>query len=465
MDQVRILIVNDWEEGVQSISDILNSDYEISKVKKENLLASLSNSLFDSLIITSKEENLIEFQPLILEVKREYEALPIIIVTDKGNWKSAFSLVKAGVDEYFPLPFDENLLKEKIAGHIRLYHMTQKVFFLEDSETIVSPYEGMVGVSETMQENFRMISAVAQSNATVLISGESGTGKELVAKAIHRRSKRANHRFVDLNCGAIPRDLLENELFGHEKGAFTGAHKRYQGSFEVSDGGTLFLDEISEMDPLLQVKLLRVIQERNFMRIGGNERIDVDVRIIAATNRNLKEHIEKGNFREDLYYRLNVVNIVVPSLRERREDIPLLSKHFLEYYAAKNDRIFLDIASDALEALINYDWPGNVRELENTMERIVVLHNDSQVKLKYLPENIKGVSRKISLNEISQAQPVTGSDEILTMEEVEKRTIEKALLKFQGNIAVASKKLKLGQATLYRKIKKYNIQEVGRDES
>ena len=219
------------------------------------------------------------------------------------------------------------------------------------------------------------------------------------------------------------------------------------------------MDEISEMDPLLQVKLLRVLQERSFMRIGGTEKIDVDVRIIAATNKNLHDSIEKGLFREDLFYRLNVVNINIPALRERREDILLIATHFLEFHSAKNNRIFIDFATDAMETLINYDWPGNVRELENTIERIVVLHDDSQVKLKYLPKHIQKVNRSIALSEV--AKPATTDEtNIIPLDDLEKQAIELALLKFQGNISVVAKKLKIGQATLYRKVKKYGLNQL-----
>lgn len=396
----------------------------------------------------------------IAEVKQVNDDVPVFVITNNENWLPAVKLMKLGVREYLVLSELDDSLGDVVQHSIDLYHMTKKVYGQGSVLEKTTSFEGMVGVSDAMQENFKMISAVAKSNATVLITGESGTGKELVAKAIHMRSSRSKNRFVDLNCGAIPRDLLENELFGHEKGAFTGAHKRYHGSFEVAHKGTLFLDEISEMDPLLQVKLLRVLQERSFMRIGATEKIDVDVRIIAATNRNLQDQIERGQFREDLFYRLNVVNVMIPSLRERREDIPLLANHFLEYYSSKNNRIFLDFSNPAMEALINYDWPGNVRELENTIERIVVLHDDSQVKLKHLPKYVQKVSRAISFSEVARGN--SEESRITPLIDLERQAIEMALLKFQGNISMIAKKLQIGQATLYRKIKKYGLQDYGK---
>lgn len=450
-----ILVVGDLEAG--NISQILSDE----KLKNEILpVAEAKLHVKDPLdlaLFCFKKETLEENINLISEFRKAQDSLPIFVISDNENWNLAVQSLKAGANDYFPYPFEKEKLIDKVRDQVKVYHLTKKVFFMGADLLIPSPFEGMVGVSEKMQENFRMIQAVAKSNATVLITGESGTGKELVAKAIHHRSARNQYRFVDLNCGAIPRDLLENELFGHEKGAFTGAHKRYMGSFEAAHRGTLFLDEISEMDPLLQVKLLRVLQERSFTRIGGTEKIDVDVRIIAATNRNLEDTIAKGQFREDLYYRLNVVNVPLPALRDRREDIPLMATHFLEYYNAKNDKIFVDFATEALEALLNYDWPGNVRELENTVERIVVLNDDSQVKIKHLPKHFHRVGRSISLQEVAKAVPSEEEQKIIALDELEKRAIETALVYYHGNVAVAAKKLKIGQATLYRKLKAYGI--------
>lgn len=454
----KIWISGDWHMGMEAVcADFPKEDYKIEKISMSDLQSRFQKDGCDLLILCVASALLPKSIPVLVEIKQTHDHLPVFVVSDSGDWESAVEVMKAGASEYMRVPFARDRFKKQVATHIRLYQMAKKVFLMEDASVLSSSFEGMIAKNPRMIENFRMIQAVAKSNATVLITGESGTGKELVAKAIHKCSNRAAYRFVDINCGAIPRELLENELFGHEKGAFTGAHRRYNGSFEVAHRGSLFLDEISEMDPLLQVKLLRVLQERSFMRIGGNEKIDVDVRIIAATNRNLEESIEQGAFREDLYYRLNVVNISVPPLRERREDIPLLAHHFLEFYSAKNDRIFLDFSNEAIEALINYDWPGNVRELENTIERVVVLHNDSQVKLKFLPKHVQRVSRAISFEEVGN-QPQDDAARVLPLDDMERRAIEVALLKFQGNVSIAAKKLQIGQATLYRKIKKYGLE-------
>ncbi|MBI2340329.1 MAG: sigma-54-dependent Fis family transcriptional regulator [Deltaproteobacteria bacterium] len=457
-EKSSILVAGNWKDGIEEAKGILKPEnYRLEVHSSTDIRSALNGHDFGLVILALEGKSIEEQKPRIAEIKATDDERPLIVVSDNKNWEPAVGLLKTGVNDYLASPLSKEKLRRSAAHHLKLFDLTRRVFLLDKRDPLSSPFEGMVGKSGQMQENFRMIEAVAKSNATVLLTGESGTGKELVAKAVHRRSDRSSNRFVDLNCGAIPRDLLENELFGHEKGAFTGAHRRYNGSFEAAHRGTLFLDEISEMDPLLQVKLLRVLQERSFMRIGGNEKIEVDVRIIAATNRNLHDEIQKGRFREDLFYRLNVVNISIPSLRERREDIPFLARHFLEYYSARNNRIFLDFAVDAMEALINYEWPGNVRELENTIERVVVLHNASQVKLKFLPKQIQRVNRTIAYSEAVGG--ISDEGRVVPLEALERQAIQIALMQYRGNVALAAKKLRIGQATLYRKVKKYQLEE------
>ncbi|MBX7148625.1 sigma-54 dependent transcriptional regulator [bacterium] len=457
MNKETIAISGNYKQGVDFLNTLFKKEnYKLEILKAEELLREVKKKDFDLILFCVGKDDQESAVNFVLDIKNINDLIPIVVFSDSGSWEDAVLFMKTGISEFVHKEASKDKIKKVVAHAVKMYHMTRRVYLLHSDDGKSARFEGMVGQSEAMQENFKMITAVAKSNATVLITGESGTGKELVAKAIHKRSERAGNRFVDLNCGAIPRDLLENELFGHEKGAFTGAHKRYNGSFEAAHKGTLFMDEISEMDPLLQVKLLRVLQERSFMRIGGTQKIDVDVRIIAATNRNLQQHIQSGQFREDLFYRLNVVNINIPSLKERRDDIPLLAQHFLEYYSAKNDKIFLDFASDALEALINYDWPGNVRELENTIERVVVLNNDSQVKLKFLPKNIQKVRCSISFNDLSRPGLIE-EQSVIPLDDLERQAIEVAMMKFQGNVAIVAKKLNIGQATLYRKIKQYGL--------
>lgn len=458
MDKLQVVVLNEFGELREtSLQPYFTEAVHFLTVGKETLAASLRRSPPDLVGMAFDNAAALEGLLSCIDVVKEWDdEVPIFVFSRAGAVREAVQVMKRRVHHYFREPWDAGEVKRTIESALHLYHLTKKIFVTERLSPAEVSFEGMIGISREMRENFQVISAVAKANATVLVMGESGTGKELVAKAIHRRSERARHRFVDLNCGAIPKDLLENELFGHERGAFTGADRRYEGSFEVADGGTLFLDEISEMDPLLQVKLLRVLQERSFTRIGGRDKVSVDVRIIAATNRHLEEEIKKGGFREDLYYRLNVIPIRLPPLRERREEIPLLAKFFLDRFCSKNNRIFLDFTQEALEVLVNYDWPGNVRELENTIERIVVLNDDSTVKLKHLPPNLQKVERKLSWEEVKPPEKELQFT-LMPLEDVEKETIEKALKACQGNIPMVSKKLQVSQATLYRKIKKFNL--------
>lgn len=393
-----------------------------------------------------------------VDVVRNFDDnLPIIVLADKGDVTQAVELVRQGAYDYFMEPLDLERLNTSLTHAVKMYHLTKKVFLLENQMGWRGNLDELIGHSAKMQEIFQLVTSVAKSNATVLITGESGTGKELVARALHRHSPRNQKRFIDLNCGAIPRELLENELFGHERGAYTGADRLYIGSCERANGGTLFLDEICEMEPSLQVKILRLLQERSFMRVGGNDNIDVDVRFVAATNRDVMEEVKSGRFREDLYYRLNVVTIHIPALRERSEDIPLLAKHFLEKFTRKNEKIFVDFHPDALMCLMNYDWPGNVRELENVMERVVVLHNDTQVKVKHLPPHIQTIKRRTGDGQGESVGLFGANQSIIPLDLIEKYAIEAALQKCVGNVSEAAKKLKIGQATLYRKIRQYGL--------
>lgn len=383
--------------------------------------------------------------------------LPIIVIHPSSKVEEAIELMKRGIHDYFTALPPPSQLMLSLHNAFRLYDLTKRVFLLENQLGGEIKLDELIGAAPVMQTVFQTIKNVAQSNTTVLVTGESGTGKELVAKAIHRLSKRAGRRFVDINCGAIPRELLENELFGHERGAYTGADRRYIGCCERADGGSLFLDEVSEMDFSLQVKLLRFLQERKFMRVGGTEPITVDLAVIAATNKNLLSRVAEGTFREDLFYRLHVVTIEVPPLRERREDIPLLAKHFLERYSHKSEKLFLGFAEDCMEALVQYDWPGNVRELENVIERTVALHNDTKVKIEHLPEAVQEISHPGG-SVFPKGTANSGSaDKILPLDMVERYAIEQALRLCTGNVSTAAKRLKIGAATLYRKIKHYGI--------
>jgi two-component system NtrC family response regulator/two-component system response regulator HydG len=309
-------------------------------------------------------------------------------------------------------------------------------------------FDNIVGASQKMSEIYQIVTQVAPTNATVLITGESGTGKELIANAIHYNSPRKERPLVKLNCASLSETLLESELFGHEKGAFTGAISRRKGRFEIADGGTLFLDEIGGVSLAVQVKLLRVLQEREFERVGGNETIKVDVRLVTATNKDLKKAVEEGTFREDLFYRIHVVTIDVPPLRERKEDIPPLVSHFINKFAAENKKNVKGVTDEALLLLTSYDYPGNVRELENIIESAVVMATGNLIDVSVLPQSVRSVTparESISL-------PV-GS----TLTDVEKRLIGETLRLTGGNKVQAAKVLGIGTRTLYRKIKEYNL--------
>jgi len=407
----------------------------------------------------------------------------VIMITGKATVDNAVQCMQLGAYQFLEKPFRFEQLQFHLKNAVELNELAHKYSSLRDTLESADHFENMIGTSEEMQTIYHIIRNVSQSDASVFVTGESGTGKELVARAIHNRSRRADSGFEPVNCAAIPRELLESEMFGHEKGSFTGAYQKRIGSCERGDGGTLFLDEVCEMPPELQVKMLRFLQDRTFRRVGGNDVIKVDVRVIAATNRDPLDEIAAGRLREDLYYRLMVVPIEMPPLRDRREDIFLLATHFLDIFARKNGKAFTEMTPEALRALVRYPWQGNVRELENVVENVVVLNNDTAVKLDYLPERIRtytppegeadievkvervkeraspeagrGASRVAESG--ARPEPGSGQDPVLPMTEVEKRAIENALRATGGNVPAAAKKLKIGQATIYRKIKSYKI--------
>ncbi|MBN1283734.1 MAG: sigma-54-dependent Fis family transcriptional regulator [Proteobacteria bacterium] len=460
MDKSSILVLYDGRQEPKAINGALRSaglSCAFAQTRETGWDARLGS--VDCCLIVIEGEDASGAPAIIEKMRSRDDNLPVVVVSRSGSLDDAISSMKAGAYDYLTMPVDEEKLRHAVGNAVRLYSLTKRVYLLENQVGWRLGLDDMVGHSHRMQEIYSMIGMVAKSNATVLITGESGTGKELVARAIHNHSERRARTFLDINCGAIPRELLENELFGHERGAYTGADRRYMGSCERADGGTLFLDEISEMDPLLQVKVLRFLQERSFVRVGGTDPIRVDVRIVTATNRDLSKEVAEGRFREDLFYRLNVVPIHMPPLRERQEDIPLLAKHFLDRFSSKNEKIFLDFAPQAMDMLVSHDWPGNVRELENVIERVVVLNNDSRVKTQHLPKALQQGTRQrpsaAAGTEPSMA-PLDGG-RIIPLELVEKYAIEAALKRCLGNVGEAARKLRIGQATMYRKIKQYGL--------
>ena len=380
-------------------------------------------------------------------------AIPVTIMTAYSTVDTAVEALKKGAYDYLtkPLDFDKlRLTLERAMEHTRLKEENR---LLKENLEKHFDMQNIIGRSPAMANLLETVAHVAPSEATVMIAGASGTGKELIAGAIHFNSPRKDGPFVKINCAAITETLLESELFGHEKGAFTGADRRKEGRFNQANGGSLFLDEVSEMSLTMQVKLLRVLQERELTRVGGEKVIKVDVRVIAATNKNLVDLITKGLFREDLYYRLNVVSLEIPSLRERREDIPLLAQHFLEMFASKNRKEIKGFTPRAMDQLIRYDWPGNVRELMNAVERGVVL-----ALAEYLDNEDLTIIQSPSQQPAEILPVIDDKDNDMTLEQVEKDTILRTLENTSGNKSMAARRLGITRKTLHKKLKDYGVQ-------
>lgn len=397
----------------------------------------------------------IDGNEVLKRVKSYNKDIPVIMLSAQGNVGVAMESIRLGAFDYFPKPIDKNRLEPAIKNAIKSYELQKKIHDLEADLQKEYSFENIISADNKMQKVFKMITKVLDNDITVLIHGESGTGKELIARAIHYNGIRKDKPFVVVNSASIPRELLESELFGHEKGAFTGAHQRKIGKFELAFGGTIFLDEIGEMEMSLQAKILRVIQQREFERVGGNEVIKTDVRIISATNRNLAEAVEKKEFREDLFYRLNSFPINIPPLRERRGDIVILIDHFIKTFNTKLNKSIKGFKKSALKLMYDYDWPGNVRELENTIERCIILCEGEYIDVDILPAQIKDSTGASSL---SYNVPLfSDSMPIIPFERLKEQAIKHALKVTEGNIVDAAKKLSVGRATLYRLMEKYEI--------
>jgi DNA-binding NtrC family response regulator len=383
---------------------------------------------------------------LLQESKKIDPDLPIVVMTAYASVDTAVQAMKEGAFDYIVKPFSPENVSQVVKKALKFKMLEKENLLLRKELEKKHGFDEIIGKSKKMEEVFQLIRTVAESEAVVMIRGESGTGKELVARAIHANSKRKYGPLVALSCGALPESLLESELFGYEKGAFTGAQYSRKGRLEMADGGTLFLDEIGDISPKTQVDLLRVLQEKVVYHLGSTKPIKIDVRIVSATNRNLEEAISKGTFREDLYYRLNVVTINLPPLRERKEDIPLLANHFFHKFLIVNAKKIDGISGEAMEILINYRWPGNIRELENVIERSVVVSKTNEIIPPDLPETLR------------QGIIETGTSP-RTLYESEKKHIIKILDENEGNISKTAKDLGIDRVTLYNKIKKYNIEK------
>ncbi|WP_293910688.1 sigma-54-dependent transcriptional regulator [Sphaerochaeta sp. UBA5836] len=404
------------------------------------------------LVITDLRMPNMSGEELLKKIISAYPRMPVIILTGHGTIETAVQAMRSGAVDFFTKPVDLDrlsLVVKKALSDTDLYAEHERLKEEVEQLRARNRYDRIIGKSQKMVELMDTVSQVAPTKASVLITGESGVGKELVADAIHELSNRSKGPFIKVHCAALTASLLESELFGHEKGSFTGAVKEKKGRFELADGGTIFLDEIGEIDAQTQVKLLRVLQERQFERVGGEKPISVDVRIVCATNRDLPKEIEKGNFREDLYYRLNVVHLDVPPLRERKDDIPLLMTSFLQQFNQENGRSIEAFSNQARRALLAYDWPGNIRELRNCIESAVVLARTTVIEVEDLPSHI------------GKAQN-TGSVSLevgITLAEAEKQLIISTLAMCAGNKTKAAEILGIGRKTLHRKLQEYHIDE------
>jgi DNA-binding NtrC family response regulator len=450
----RILIIDDEAAIRESLETLLVLEgYAVeAAVNGEEGLVAIERNAYDLVLLdlALPGKNGLEILGIIRE---RHPALPVIMITAYGKVDNVVDAIRTGAQNFVQKPWDNEKLLADIRSAIGRYHAEEENIQLKRALKQRYSFSNIIGKSDVMLKIFDLIAQVAPSRSTVLIQGESGTGKELIAKALHSNSTRKDKPFVPVNTGAMPTDLLESTLFGHVRGAFTSAVSAKKGLFEVANGGTLFLDEIGTMGMDTQAKILRVLQDKRFMQLGGVQEIQVDVRIIAATNVDLRQAVREGKFREDLFYRLNVINIELPPLRSRREDIPLLAAHFLKYYAEENGLSARNLAPDALRALLDYDWPGNVRELENAMERGVVLSSGPQIGSDLLPGQLTGRSYSTSLLEHNADASLFD-----ILEDIERRIIMDKLERCNWNQTEAAEQFRIPLSTLNQKIKRLNIE-------
>ncbi|SNT02292.1 DNA-binding transcriptional response regulator, NtrC family, contains REC, AAA-type ATPase, and a Fis-type DNA-binding domains [Granulicella rosea] len=450
----RLLIIDDEEAIRESLETLLTLEgFEVTLAPEGRTgLELLSRNIYDLLLLdlALPGESGIDLLPRIVAMQPQ---LPVIMITAFGTVGNVVDAIRAGAENFVQKPWDNEKLLADIRSAIARHKAESEVIHLKRALKQRYNFENIVGKSEPMLRLFDIVAQVAPSRSTVLIQGESGTGKELIAKAIHQNSPRRDKPFVPVNTGAIPSDLLESTLFGHVKGAFTSAGSARKGLFEAANGGTLFLDEIGTMGMDMQAKILRVLQDRRFMNVGGNQEIQVDVRIVAATNVNLQQAVRDGRFREDLFYRLNVICLELPALRSRREDIPLLAQHFLKVYAEENGTEPPTLSHEALRILMDHEWPGNVRELENAMERGVVLATGPTITPDLLPSQLNGSSYTAALLD---HRPDASLFDV--MEEIERRIIADRLERCHWNQTEAAEYFKIPLSTLNQKIKRLNVE-------
>ena len=455
MSSPHILVVDDEKNYLVLLDALLSEEgYDVTVMQDpEMALMYLKESEVD-VVITDFKMPGINGQELLERIKEIHPQMPVIIMTAYGSVDGAVEAMKCGAFDYINKPFSNDDLLLSVSKAVKIADAYRKNKLLVESMEQNHSIKKIIGVSPAIKQLHLLIKRVALTNANVLITGESGTGKELVAKAIHYLSKRKDQPFVAINCTALNPGVLESELFGHEKGSFTGAIAQKRGKFELAHGGTIFLDEIGEFPLELQPKLLRVIQEHAFERVGGLKTLKSDFRVIAATNKDLKKEVEQGRFREDLYYRLDVVNIELPPLRERPEDIPLLAGHFLKKYSRENNKDIKGFTPEAMQLLTAYNWPGNVRQLENIIESAVVLTQSDMIGVADLPAELKDESRQFKSAVDMLPDNINLSE---ALEKIEAALIRRALVKSNFVQVKAAKMLGISKSLLQYKMKKYNI--------
>lgn len=444
--KINLLVVDDDQAHRNTLKTLLTDwGYLVSTAASgEDGIAACKKQPYDLILMDMRMSGINGMQAM-QEIKAYNPAIPVIIMTAYSEVENAVAAIKNGAYDYLTKPLDFDELRLSIERALDHAVLRDENIVLKSALAAKVDSQDFIGQSAAIKQMLGMLATIAPSEATVLITGESGTGKELIAKMLHMHSERKNGPYVAVNCAALTETLLESELFGHEKGAFTGAERRREGRFLAADKGTIFLDEVGEIPLAMQAKLLRVIQEKEIQRVGGDQVIKADVRIMAATNRDLAREVENGNFRKDLYYRLNVVTLLLPALKERQEDIPLLAVHFMRKFAAKNHKIVKGFTPGAMDCLVKYNWPGNVRELENAVERAVVLLVGEYISERELPQGIMQNQTETGLAGLKIAN--------LTLEEIEKLIVAETVENAGGNKSEAARRLGITRKTLISKLK------------
>jgi two-component system response regulator HydG len=447
----RILVADDEESHRIMLRAVLAEEgYEVAEAADgPEAIRAVEQEPFDLILLDIRMPGMDGIEALT-EIRKISPYIPVLMMTAYASVKTAVEALKAGAFEYLIKPLDIDELKILIEKALEHYHLREENLALKERLGDRFDFSKIIGRSEKMKELFDLLAQVAPTDATVLILGESGTGKELVANSIHHNSRRASQPFIKVSCAALPETLLESELFGHEKGAFTGAIARREGRFQLAHRGTIFLDEVGEMSSATQTKILRVLQEKEFEPLGGTRTVKVDVRVIAATNKDLESEVKEGRFREDLFYRLNVVPVSIPPLKIRKDDIPALAVHFLYLYCEKNQKELKELSPKALDLLIRYDWPGNIRELENCIERAVIMARGEVIAPMDLPPQIQALSSE-------KGEPGVHFPLGISLQEAEKALILKTLEDTGGNRSRAAEILGINRRTLQIKIKEYGI--------